>query len=109
MAERLVGFEERWKHIAKWESLSTEDRQKIQRGIEKAYGGRVDELRKARNERLIKELTIADEGPTGGWPGDLTMVRPPEPRKVVSSERGSPSWFGTPAYRSPQNPCSTLR
>lgn len=80
VAGRLVAFEERWKHIAKWESLSPEDRQKIQRGIEKAYSGRIPELRKARNERLIKELNIADEGPTGGWPGDLTIVRPPEAR-----------------------------
>lgn len=80
VAARLVGFEERWKHIASWGSLGSEERNKIQKGIEKAYGGRIDELRKARNERLIRELTIADDGPTGGWPGDLTLVRPPEPR-----------------------------
>jgi carnitine 3-dehydrogenase len=80
VAGRLVAFEERWKEIAKWETLSSEQKLKIQRAIEKAYGGRIDELRKARNERLIKELQIADEGPTGGWPGDLTMVKPPEQR-----------------------------
>ncbi|HVX89597.1 MAG TPA: 3-hydroxyacyl-CoA dehydrogenase family protein [Gemmatimonadales bacterium] len=80
VAQRLVGFEERWRQIAKWESLTPEDAHKLQKGIEKAYTGRTDDLRTARDERLIKLLQIADEGPTGGWPGDLTIVRPPEPR-----------------------------
>jgi hypothetical protein len=80
VAQRLVGFEERWKVIAKWESLSPEDSHKLQKGIEKAYAGRTDELRVARDARLIEMLKIADQGPTGGWPGDLTIVRPPEQR-----------------------------
>ena len=80
VAQRLVGFEERWKVIAKWETLSPEDSHKLQKGIEKAYAGRTDELRTARDARLIEMLKIADQGPTGGWPGDLTIVRPPEQR-----------------------------
>ena len=80
IAERLMTFEARWQNLAKWETLSTEDRQKIQRAIEKAYGGRIDDLRTERRFRVIKELDIHEEGPTGGWPGQLSLVRPPEPK-----------------------------
>lgn len=80
IAERLAAFENRWQNLAKWDQLSSEDRQKIQRAIEKAYGNRIDDLRTARRFRIIQELDIAGEGPTGGWPGELSIVRPPEPR-----------------------------
>ena len=80
VAGRLLAFEDRWRTIANWVTLSPEESVKIQREIEKAYQGRIKELGAARNARLIKELAIADEGPTGGWPGDLTIVRPPEQR-----------------------------
>jgi hypothetical protein len=80
IAERLGNFEPRWQSLAKWDQLSTEDRQKIQRAIEKAYGSRIDDLRTARRFRLIQELDIASEGPTGGWQGELSIVKPPEPR-----------------------------
>jgi 3-hydroxyacyl-CoA dehydrogenase len=80
IAERLGNFEPRWQSLAKWDQLSTEDRQKIQRAIEKAYGNRIDDLRTARRFRLIQELDIASEGPTGGWQGELSIVKPPEPR-----------------------------
>src|SRR6478736_2917584 len=80
VAERLVAFEESLKHLAKWEQLGTEERQRIQRAIEKAYGNRVDELATVRRFRVIQELEIASEGPTGGWPGELSIVRPPGPR-----------------------------
>ena len=78
VAGRLMGFEERWRQIAKWESLTPEDAQKISKGIEKAYQGRGDDLRAGRDARLIELLRLADQGPTGGWPGDLTLVKPPE-------------------------------
>lgn len=80
VAERMVGFQARWRNLAKWDQLSPEDQQRIGRAIEKAYQGRVPDLRKARDARLIRELEIADQGPTGGWPGDLDLVRPPEQR-----------------------------
>ena len=80
IAERMVGFETRWKDLAKWDQLAPEDQLRIGRAVEKAYTGRVPELRQQRDARLIKELGIADEGPTGGWPGDLALVRPPEQR-----------------------------
>ena len=80
IAERLATFESRWQNLAKWDQLGTEERQKIQRAIEKAYGGRIDDLRTSRRFRVIQELDIAAAGPTGGWPGELSLVRPPEPR-----------------------------
>jgi len=80
ISERMVGFETRWKHLAKWEQLGPEEQHRIGRAVEKAYTGRVPELRQARDKRLIEELKVADQGPTGGWPGDLDLLRPPEPK-----------------------------
>ncbi|HEU4569805.1 MAG TPA: 3-hydroxyacyl-CoA dehydrogenase family protein [Gemmatimonadales bacterium] len=78
VAQRLLGFEERWKQLAKWETLDTEQRLHLQRAIDKAYHGRVPELRAERNSRLRQLLEVADRGPTAGWPGELDLVRPPE-------------------------------
>jgi 3-hydroxyacyl-CoA dehydrogenase len=80
IAERLAAFERSWQNLAKWDQLGSEERQRIQRAIEKAYGGRIADLQTQRGFRILRELEIADEGPTGGWPGDLAIVRPPEPR-----------------------------
>lgn len=80
VADRLVAFEQSWHHLAKWDQLGTEERQKIQRAIEKAYGTRTDDLRSARGFRILQELEIADQGPTGGWQGELQLVKPPELR-----------------------------
>jgi 3-hydroxyacyl-CoA dehydrogenase len=80
ITERMVGFEARWQNLAKWEQLPPEDQHRIGRAIEKAYQGRIPQLRQARDARLIDELGVADQGPTGGWPGDLDLLRPPEPR-----------------------------
>ena len=80
VSERLAAFEESWKHLAKWDQLASGDRQRIQRAIEKAYAGRLTDLRAKRGFRVISELEEADEGPTGGWSGELSIVRPPDPR-----------------------------
>lgn len=80
VAQKLVSFEDSLHTLAKWEKLEPEDRQKLQRAIEKAYGGRTEDLQTMRRHRVIRELDIADEGPTGGWPGELSIVRPPEPK-----------------------------
>lgn len=78
VADRLVAFEQSLQHLAKWDQIGGEDRQKFQRAIEKAYGGRTDDLRTMRGFRILRELEIADEGPTGGSQGELSLVKPPE-------------------------------
>jgi carnitine 3-dehydrogenase len=80
VAARLMDFHERWQHLAKWDQLSPEEATKIEKAIDRAYTGRIRDLRQARDERLIRGLESADKGPTGGWPGDLDLVRPPEQR-----------------------------
>ena len=80
VAARIMDFQERWQNLAKWDQLSPEEATRIEKAIDRAYTGRIRDLRQARDERLVRGLESADKGPTGGWPGDLDLVRPPEGR-----------------------------
>ena len=56
--------EERWASLAQWQTLSAEEQKKLIRAVEKAYHGRLPELREVRDRRLSRFILAA----TTDWP-----------------------------------------
>jgi 3-hydroxybutyryl-CoA dehydrogenase len=57
--------EERWGQLAQWQKLTPEEQKKLIRAVEKAYEGRLPELREVRDRRLARFILAA----TQEWPG----------------------------------------
>jgi carnitine 3-dehydrogenase len=61
LARRLSEFEELWKTLADWKQVNPDDRQRLVRLLEKAYGRHLDELRDGRDKRLARLLEAIRE------------------------------------------------
>ena len=57
----LTTYEQWWGELAGWRQLDREDQLRLIRAIERAYDGRVPELRRARDQRLGRLLTAVDD------------------------------------------------
>lgn len=61
LAQLLGTYEEIWKDLAEWKTLSIEDQKRLARLVEKAYASYIPELREARNQRLVRLLDAVRE------------------------------------------------
>ncbi|GBD32100.1 L-carnitine dehydrogenase [bacterium HR33] len=60
----LTTFEDYWNDLANWSRLEPEDQQRLIRMIEKAYAGKISEIRRARDRRLAAILRALEEART---------------------------------------------
>jgi 3-hydroxyacyl-CoA dehydrogenase len=60
LSNLLHTFEEWWSGLATWTHLPEDERHRLVRAVERAYGERVGPLRRERDERLARLLTAAD-------------------------------------------------
>jgi len=64
MSTFLKECEDRWATLAQWQKLQPEDQKRLIRAVEKAYEGRMPELRQIRDRRLARFIRAA----TQDWP-----------------------------------------
>jgi 3-hydroxyacyl-CoA dehydrogenase len=60
----LASFESWWAQLATWQKLEPEQQRALIHSIERAYKGRVDELRQARDQRLGAILRVLEQSRT---------------------------------------------
>jgi 3-hydroxyacyl-CoA dehydrogenase len=67
LSESIQAHEALWGKLARWQNLSSEDRQRLIRSIERAYGDKPAELREQRDRfmaRLLQVMEQSDDGPS---------------------------------------------
>ena len=74
LSEALQEYERVWGNLARWDSLSSEDRQRLIRLIERAYDDEPGELRAERDRFLARLLRVIE--PTDEI--DFTLEENPE-------------------------------
>ena len=77
LASMFTGFEAWWPTLARWEQLGGEERLKLARALEKAYGDRLGELREERDDRLFRILTAVQDAITHKEDDGVRLVQPP--------------------------------
>ncbi|MGB7211734.1 MAG: 3-hydroxyacyl-CoA dehydrogenase family protein [Gemmatimonadales bacterium] len=77
LATMLTGFEAWWPALAKWEQLDSDDRLRLVRTLEKAYGPALPELRSARDDRLFRVLDAVEDAITHTEDDGVRLVQPP--------------------------------
>ncbi|HEU4763100.1 MAG TPA: 3-hydroxyacyl-CoA dehydrogenase NAD-binding domain-containing protein [Gemmatimonadales bacterium] len=73
----LTGFEEWWPTLARWEQLGPEERLRLARALEKAYGARAADLREERAARLFRVLAAVEDAVTREEDDGVRLVQPP--------------------------------
>ncbi|HEU5358557.1 MAG TPA: 3-hydroxyacyl-CoA dehydrogenase family protein [Gemmatimonadales bacterium] len=77
LAAMLTGLESWWPTLARWEQLGSDDRQRLVRALEKAYGARLPELRQERDDRLFRVLDAVEDAITHTEDDGVRLVQPP--------------------------------
>src|SRR5207247_10451957 len=60
----LASFEGWWGQLATWQRLEPEQQRALTQGVERAYKGKVEELREARDRRLSAILRALEQART---------------------------------------------
>jgi hypothetical protein len=113
----LRTYEQWWADLASWQQLEQEEQLRLIRAIERAYEGRIPELRRARDARLGRLLTAVDDRRHDPSPARIelppsrtgeTSARsaspPPPPPPPPAPPRGRPGKNGLPPDPTPDPP-----
>lgn len=80
LATMLTGLEAWWPALTKWEQLGGEERQRLVRAFEKAYGTGLPDLRTGRDARLLRLLEAVEDAVSRTEDDGVLLVPPPAPR-----------------------------
>ena len=61
LSNLVATYQSWWASLANWDTISLEDRNRLIKAIEKAYGGQLPRLRAARDTRLARLLSVLSE------------------------------------------------
>lgn len=77
LASMFTGFEAWLPSLARWEQLGSEERLRLERALEKAYGADLGALRGARDERLFRILAAVQDAVDHREDDGVRLVQPP--------------------------------
>ena len=77
LSAMLTGFEAWWPTLAKWDQLGSDDRQRLVRAVERAYGADLEKLREERDARLFRVLHAVEDAITHTEDDGVRLVQPP--------------------------------
>jgi 3-hydroxyacyl-CoA dehydrogenase len=77
LASMFTGFESWLPSLARWEQLGGEERLRLERALEKAYGAQLTDLREERDSRLFRVLTAVQDAITRKEDDGVHLVQPP--------------------------------
>lgn len=77
LSAMLTGLEAWWPALAKWEQLGSDERQRLVRAVDRAYGAKLGALRDERDARLFRILDAVEDAITHTEDDGVRLVQPP--------------------------------